>query len=76
MPLFGWSSYEPEGAYISCSVDWYTKSFNVISYNVTTFSCVFFIPLCVLLFTNTQLIAIVSSIESLRASIINEVITY
>ena len=58
-PIFGWSYYSLEGALTSCSVEWFERSFNVMSYNTAMFIFVFFLPLIMILFTNFKLISIV-----------------
>lgn len=64
LPNFGWSYYSLEGALTSCSVQWFERSFNVISFNITMFVFVFFIPLIVILFTNIKLILMVNLVQS------------
>lgn len=59
LPLFGWSYYSLEGSLTSCSVEWYERSFNVISYNVTIFVFMFFIPLLLIFGSNLKLVLIV-----------------
>jgi c-opsin len=59
LPIFGWSRYALEGAGTSCSVEWNERSWNVMSYNVAMFVFVFFVPLLIIIFTNTRLIMIV-----------------
>ena len=60
MPLLGWSEYSIESS-ISCSVEWNKKTPLVISYNVSIFAFVFFMPLSVILYTNFKIIFIVRS---------------
>jgi hypothetical protein len=36
-PLVGWSYFSPEGALVTCSIEWAERSFSVISYNVFIF---------------------------------------
>jgi hypothetical protein len=60
VPIFGWSEYSLEGLNISCSVEWNKKTPSVISYNITIFIMVYFLPLFILIFTNTRIIFIVS----------------
>lgn len=56
LPMFGWSYYALEGALTSCSVIWNDKSFNVVSYNITIFIFVYFLPLVVIFKVNFALI--------------------
>ncbi|CAH2277711.1 vertebrate ancient opsin-like [Pelobates cultripes] len=43
-PLFGWSSYAPEGVQTSCSIGWEVRSWNNYSYSITLFITSFIIP--------------------------------
>lgn len=61
MPLAGWSHYSLEGALTSCSVEWKERSLNVISYNITIFAIVYFVPVAIILFTSVKLLLIVST---------------
>ncbi|XP_048365994.1 melanopsin-like isoform X2 [Sphaerodactylus townsendi] len=47
-PLFGWSSYIPEGLMISCTWDYVTYSPANRSYTMMLCCCVFFIPLVII----------------------------
>ncbi|XP_012959557.2 melanopsin isoform X1 [Anas platyrhynchos] len=47
-PLFGWSSYVPEGLMISCTWDYVTYSPANRSYTMILCCCVFFIPLIII----------------------------
>ncbi|KAM6441473.1 melanopsin-like [Liasis olivaceus] len=47
-PLFGWSSYIPEGLMISCTWDYVTYSPANRSYTMLLCCCVFFIPLIII----------------------------
>ncbi|KAM4709320.1 melanopsin-B-like [Discoglossus pictus] len=47
-PLFGWSSYIPEGLMISCTWDYVTATTSNRSYTMMLCCCVFFIPLLVI----------------------------
>lgn len=58
-PLIGWSYYSPEGLGISCSVEWQDRSSNVISYNITMFIFVYFLPLLLIAITNLKIAFIV-----------------
>ena len=59
-PLFGWSYYSLEGALTSCSVEWYERTPNVISYNMAIFITTFVVPVAVILTTNLRLLFIVN----------------
>ena len=58
-PYLGWSYYSLEGALTSCSVEWFERSFNVISYNVTMFFVVYIFPLVIIFYANIKLVMIV-----------------
>ena len=60
IPLFGWSYYSLEDGLLTCSVEWKERSFNVISYNICIFIFVFFLPFCVIFFSNLNSLFIVS----------------
>ncbi|KAM6206069.1 melanopsin-like isoform 3-T3 [Sarcoramphus papa] len=47
-PLFGWSSYVPEGLMISCTWDYVTYSPANRSYTMILCCCVFFVPLIII----------------------------
>ena len=59
MPLIGWSRYTLESGLTSCTVAWTSRSFNVVSYNVTILFTVFLIPFVSIAFTNLKLVLIV-----------------
>jgi hypothetical protein len=58
-PMFGWSHYSLEGALTSCSVEWFEKSFNVISYNISMFIFVYFIPLIIIFVSSIGIVLLV-----------------
>ncbi|RNA30611.1 rod opsin [Brachionus plicatilis] len=64
-PYLGWSYYSLEGALTSCSVEWFERSFNVISYNVTIFLVVYTIPLIVIFFANIKLVIIIRNLPNM-----------
>ncbi|CAF0893793.1 unnamed protein product [Brachionus calyciflorus] len=63
LPLVGWSHYSLEGALTSCSVEWNERNFNVLSYNVTIFITVFFIPILIIVITNFKLIKLIKDLK-------------
>lgn len=73
MPFFGWSYYSQESSLISCCVEWNSDSFNVVSYNISMFVFVFFLPITVITYcqitvfyeVNYQNFILDCSIESL-----------
>ena len=56
LPLLGWSAYSLEGTRTSCSVVWNERSFNVLSYNISMFIGLYFLPLILIMTTNLKLI--------------------
>lgn len=75
VPLFGWSYYTLEPAQNSCSVEWNNKSFNVVSYNLCIFLCVFFIPIIIMLICHAYLIKKVITI-ALLISLMNRIVNF
>ncbi|CAF1150452.1 unnamed protein product [Brachionus calyciflorus] len=64
LPIVGWSHYSLEGALTSCSVEWNERNFNVLSYNVTIFITVFFIPILIIVITNFKLIKLIKDFKN------------
>ncbi|XP_053575207.1 vertebrate ancient opsin-like [Bombina bombina] len=50
-PLFGWSSYGPEGVQTSCSIGWEVRSWNNYSYLIAYFLTCFIIPVGIIGFS-------------------------
>ncbi|XP_053319642.1 pinopsin-like [Spea bombifrons] len=50
-PLFGWSSYGPEGVLTSCSIGWEVRSWNNYSYIIAYFLTCFVIPVSIIGFS-------------------------
>ncbi len=59
-PIFGWNRYRLEVDKISCSIIWNEHSLNVISYNVSSFLCVYLLPLIAIIWTNCKILMAVS----------------
>nr|XP_015223306.1 PREDICTED: pinopsin-like isoform X1 [Lepisosteus oculatus] len=55
-PLFGWSSYVPEGLRTSCGPNWYTGGSNNNSYIMMLFITCFIMPLSMILFSYATLL--------------------
>nr|XP_015216567.1 PREDICTED: vertebrate ancient opsin-like isoform X3 [Lepisosteus oculatus] len=53
-PLFGWSSYGPEGPGTTCSVNWKAKDVNNISYIVCLFVFCLVLPFFVIIYSYGQ----------------------
>ncbi|KAM8971984.1 vertebrate ancient opsin-like [Pelodytes ibericus] len=50
-PLFGWSSYGPEGVQTSCSIGWEERSWSNYSYLIVYFLTCFIIPVAIIGFS-------------------------
>ncbi|XP_040269222.1 pinopsin-like [Bufo bufo] len=50
-PLFGWSSYGPEGVQTSCSIGWEERSWSNYSYLIAYFLTCFIIPVAIIVFS-------------------------
>ncbi|XP_075061431.1 pinopsin-like [Mixophyes fleayi] len=50
-PLFGWSSYGPEGVQTSCSIGWEERSWSNYSYLIAYFLTCFIIPVAIIGFS-------------------------
>ena len=59
-PLIGWSHYTLEGGLTSCCIEWNDRTLNVISYNITIFVFILFLPLIVIMCTSARVIQFVS----------------
>ncbi|XP_051786920.1 pinopsin-like [Erpetoichthys calabaricus] len=55
-PLFGWSSYVPEGLRTSCGPNWYTGGTNNNSYVMMLFITCFVMPLSMIIFSYGNLL--------------------
>lgn len=64
-PLIGWSHYTLEGGLTSCGIEWDDRTLNVISYNITIFVFILFLPLIIIIFTNVRVLLFVSKILKL-----------
>lgn len=60
MPLLGWSHYSLQGFGTCCSIEWTRRTLSMISFNITLFVAVFFLPLVIIGLVNFRLIRIVS----------------
>ena len=50
LPLIGWSSYDVEAAYTTCSVNWRRKDLNHISFSFSAMTFNLFIPFTIILY--------------------------
>lgn len=60
-PIFGWSNYELESSKTVCIVASKNSNLSILSYNISMFVFVYFIPLFIILYTNISLTKTVSS---------------
>ena len=60
MPLLGWSRYTLEDGLTGCSIEWKPTDINVISYNISMFIFVFFLPFSLIFTTNFKSFLFVS----------------
>ncbi|RXM99665.1 Pinopsin [Acipenser ruthenus] len=65
-PLFGWSSYGPEGPGTTCSVNWYAKDANNISYIVCLFIFCLVIPFLVICYCYGKLLYAVKQVSGVN----------
>lgn len=62
-PLFGWSSYGPEGPGTTCSVDWKAKTANNISYIICLFVFCLILPFLVIVFCYGKLLCAIRQVR-------------
>lgn len=62
-PLFGWSSYGPEGPGITCSVNWHSKDANNASYIVCLFIFCLVIPFAIIVYSYGKLLCAVRQVS-------------
>ncbi len=65
MPLLGWSKYTLEDGLTGCSIEWKPTDLNVISYNISMFIFVFFLPFGLIFVTNFKSYLFVSRLKLL-----------
>ncbi|XP_066412976.1 opsin-3-like [Molothrus aeneus] len=58
-PLLGWSSYGPEGAGITCSVNWHSRDANNASYIICLFIFCLVIPFAIIIYSYGKLLCAV-----------------
>ncbi|KAM4748848.1 vertebrate ancient opsin-like [Rhinophrynus dorsalis] len=68
-PLFGWSSYGPEGVQTSCSIGWEERSWSNYSYLITYFLTCFIIPVGIIGFSYGS---IIRSLHKLNMKIVQQ----
>lgn len=62
-PLFGWSSYGPEGPGTTCSVNWTAKTANSISYIICLFVFCLIVPFLVIVFSYGKLLCAIRQVS-------------
>ncbi|XP_073347859.1 vertebrate ancient opsin-like [Pagrus major] len=67
-PLFGWSSYGPEGPGTTCSVDWTAKTTNNISYIICLFVFCLIVPFLVIVFCYGKLLCAIRQVSGINSS--------
>lgn len=62
-PFLGWSSYGPEGAGTSCSVQWQLRSTSSMSYVVCLFIFCLLLPLMLMIFCYSKILLIIKGVR-------------
>lgn len=62
-PLFGWSSYGPEGPGTTCSVNWHSKDINNASYIICLFIFCLVIPFAVIVYSYGKLLCAIRQVS-------------
>ncbi|XP_075573002.1 pinopsin [Pelecanus crispus] len=65
-PLFGWSSYGPEGPGTTCSVNWHSKDANNASYIVCLFIFCLLIPFVIIVYSYGKLLCAVRQVSGIN----------
>ncbi|NXG42826.1 OPSP protein, partial [Psilopogon haemacephalus] len=65
-PLFGWSSYGPEGPGTTCSVNWHSKDTNNVSYVICLFIFCLVIPFGIIVYSYGRLLCAVRQVSSIK----------
>lgn len=63
LPFFGWSRYVPEGNMTSCTIDYFTKDWKHASYTLVYGTCVYFMPLSVIIYSYSKIVMAVNKHE-------------
>ncbi|TMS09642.1 Vertebrate ancient opsin, partial [Larimichthys crocea] len=67
-PLFGWSSYGPEGPGTTCSVNWKAKTTNNISYIICLFIFCLLLPFLVIMLCYGKLLCAIRQVSGINSS--------
>ncbi|NXE47413.1 OPSP protein, partial [Casuarius casuarius] len=62
-PLLGWSSYGPEGAGTTCSVNWHSKDANNVSYIIYLFIFCLVIPFVIIVYSYGKLLCAIRQVS-------------
>ncbi|XP_030621423.1 teleost multiple tissue opsin 3a [Chanos chanos] len=65
-PFLGWSSYGPEGAGTSCSVQWQQRSANSVSYVVCLFVFCLLLPLLLMVYCYSKILLIIRGVAKIN----------
>ncbi|XP_075617938.1 pinopsin-like [Balearica regulorum gibbericeps] len=65
-PLFGWSSYGPEGPGTMCSVNWHSKDANNASYIICLFIFCLVIPFVIIVYSYGKLLCTVRQVSGVN----------
>lgn len=66
-PLFGWSSYGPEGVQTSCSLAWEERSWSNYSYLILYTLLCFIFPVTVIIYCYSKVLKSMNKVESAMA---------
>ncbi|NXN22582.1 OPSP protein, partial [Nycticryphes semicollaris] len=64
-PLFGWSSYGPEGPGTTCSVNWHSKDINNASYIMCLFIFCLVIPFVIIVYSYGKLLCAIRQVSGI-----------
>ncbi|XP_077683061.1 pinopsin-like [Eretmochelys imbricata] len=68
-PLFGWSSYGPEGPGTTCSINWHSRDANNISYIVCLFIFCLVIPFFIIVYSYGKLLCAIKQVSGVTKGI-------
>ncbi|XP_074009706.1 pinopsin-like [Numenius arquata] len=64
-PLFGWSSYGPEGPGTTCSVNWHSKDINNASYIICLFIFCLVVPFVIIVYSYGKLLCAIRQVSGI-----------
>ncbi|XP_015266708.1 PREDICTED: pinopsin-like [Gekko japonicus] len=68
-PLFGWSSYGPEGPGTTCSVNWHSRDANNVSYIICLFLFCLVIPFSVIVYCYGKLLCVMKQVSRVKKGV-------